>query len=255
MSDSVFGKYPKPGDSFYFSVGKASTTIPLGIPNYQKIHKTLTEIKNCTDIFDRYEVDLQGKCLTNWKTKDLDLFLCSKGYNDVSIDFKDIDLNVLEDDLSIISEIGFKHKLLIDTSYFSRRNLEPREMSYDYIINHPVYKKYENEDIPKSLKLFFHHAFIGDEDLFTIRPSPIIKRINQEVSAKITKGIEISNFLRLRLYSTDTNEILILGMKILNRIYKNPTKNIVIKFDANEFLNISEEEFKERTNHNKDLTI
>lgn len=253
MSDSVFGKCPRPGDSFYYSIGKASTTIPWGTPNYQKIHKTLTEIKNCTDIFDRYEVDLQGKCLTNWKTKDLDLLITSKGYTDVSIDFEDLDVNILEDDFSVINEIGFKHKLFIDANYFSRRNYEPREMSYDYIVTHPIYKQYKNEDIFKSFKLFFDKAFIEDRDIFTIRPSPIVKRINQEMSIRTSMGIEISNFLRLRSFETET--IRIAGSKILNRIYKNPTKNIVIKFDANEFLNISEEEFKERTNHNKDLTI
>lgn len=253
MSDDVFHKCLKPGDTFYLSIGKSSTTTSWQRPTYEKIHKTLTEIKNCTDIFERYEVYLLGKCLTNWKTKDCDMMIFPKGYTDVSIDFKDINLNLLENDFASIHDIGFKYRMLIDLSYSSKINYEPTEINYDYIINHPLFKKYEKDDINESMYSFLNNAFIEDTDLFMIRPSPIVKRINEQIGIRSARGIEISNFLRLRSFETET--IRIAGIKNFTKILKNPTKSIVIKFDASEFLNISEEEFKERTNHNKDLII
>jgi hypothetical protein len=45
------------------------------------------------------------------------------------------------------------------------------------------------------------------------------------------------------------------GSKFLERMKNNPTHSFVDKFDCEEFLAISEEEFKCKTNHNKNLIL
>jgi hypothetical protein len=283
----VFYKKPKPDDDFYYSIGKSSTTTHWNPPTYDSVYNTLKQIKNNTDIFDRYDLLIHGKFLCSYETKDLDISMHKKGstlnylqsYDYSSLEnfyksfvgeqnifkIENINLNELENDFKLINDIGFSNRLLIDPVFSNIDNYQLSILNYKKLkllfSNSDSINNNEKNKIIQGVNLvnfIFWEKYL--KDIFTLKPIPIIKKINDEtgiLNYNSSKYIELKNITPnlCQIFKNKKFIGMLGGTKSLNKVLKNPNHEIINKFNCEEFLSISEEEFKYKTNHNKNLIL
>jgi hypothetical protein len=276
----VFYKKPKPDDKFYYSIGKSSTTTHWNPPTYDLIYKLVNQIKNNTNIFEKYNVFMHGKILFSYNTKDLDLILFKKEsvkytsevqWNSIEDLYKNftsiskhklqsINLYELENDFKTINDIGFDNRIFIDPSF---RNNKPNA---NYILSYEDLKSILKISVPKiNNSQIFNYMYSPQNDtlwnkhlkeIFYLKPKPIIKKINEEVGTLQFNSALYTITPYLHMWNVPNFLVRFIGgSKFLERMKNNPTHSFVDKFDCEEFLAISEEEFKCKTNHNKNLIL
>lgn len=109
--DSVFDKKStvKLTESFYYRVGRVSTTKGWFRPNLYLIQDLLKFIKNDTDILDRYDIFLMGNAMWDIEnTWDIDIQFVSDNY----------DLEQLEKDMDIVHDYSLNElRMLSDVQW------------------------------------------------------------------------------------------------------------------------------------------
>jgi hypothetical protein len=210
----LFNSIARGGDSFYFRKGSVITTTPWWRPSFTASHSMLTKVKESTDIFSRYSVNIVGGCLFSWdRTWDLDIQLHSDSFNpdQLEIDF----LRIYE-----IALNGFY--ILPDVSWNS---IEHPHSVEECIFKSPL------DDFGKRVSIIETEKIINSDRAF-------IKLTDESGYEQISRDLCISNGK-------------FPGEKLYNRIHKNPDCNFVLSYPVEDFLNGSEMDFIKNSNHLK----
>ena len=102
---------------FHYKVGSVETSTPWIRPTYDTLKTYLIDIRDNTDIMDKFEIYIHGKCLFDWYTWDVDLYLygpCNDMYS-------------LEHDMDTMYKMAFDKRLLLDLSLYENH---PRVRAY-----------------------------------------------------------------------------------------------------------------------------
>ena len=239
-------------DIIYFRIGPVYTYEPFVSLNYNIIKDYFFYLKNNTDIFEKYKVDIFGGCLFDIsKTKDIDIVL-SKNCNSIK---------ELENDMSIMYEVAFnKFNILIDVQW--RENSLPEFIKCDYIIENksdliidscgflvfknPINrftlfrKMYESYQQKNELFIWKYGNFIqklvdSSSNLYTLEQ-------NRDINDKTEHIKKISTHLIEGLYRQT-------GWKYINYALNNPNKHLIPSFDASLLFTTNEEYYQNNTNY------
>ena len=106
---------------FHYKVGSVETTTPWLRPTYDRLKNYLIDIRENTDILDKFDLYIYGKCLFDWHTWDVDLYLYGHYEN----------IEELESTMNVLYEKALnQHKLLVDISW------KPKHIE---VITHEMY--------------------------------------------------------------------------------------------------------------------
>jgi hypothetical protein len=205
---SIFDKTVTKNDSFFYQIGRASTKIPWTRPTFEKVKSTLIQIKNKTNLFEKYNFYVIGAVIYDIKnTWDVDIYLTGnfQSYEE------------LENDIYNIQMIFFENKLLPDISWV------------DNVVEILCNDDYDNKYIDIHAISYIKHKYIK-------------KKINDEIfesdiSKTITTLIPIdNNFLYKNSYLNKP-----LKYKIVDRLIKHG--RILHAMNANEYITHTEDSF------------
>jgi hypothetical protein len=221
------------GQPFYYQIGEVSTITPWWRPNYDRIHKFLTQ-EEVMLILNKYEdVEIIGGCLCDMdSTWDLDLRLIPHFTNANQI----FDWDEIENDINKLNYLALNEwRLLLDVGFTSFKHTLPRK-----------------SDVIESLNS--GNNFIGVYEPWIAKIAYIRKVIgNESHDYDIRKNErfvceQLTNRYLVRYYTNHHDK------KIVDKILSSDKNYVVNSISLSKFLEMSEEEFIKFQKHKYDIT-
>lgn len=223
MEYNAFDMKYKSGLSFHYQIGDVKTNIPWRKPNYNKLYNYFSD-KDVLSVLSNFKSYLIGKCLWDFDTYDIDLYL---------IPIHIIEINELENFINKLNNISLnKYKIYTDITISNNEHVLPTKETIINTLKNNIDSKFDY--INEVTKIGYYKKKIGD----------IESIIDFNIISKKRKNTIILGEKNLIRYNYTHHD-----EKIINRI-KNSSKDILIdKLLISDFLRLNEKEFTNIQNY------
>jgi len=219
-------------DYFHYTIGKVSTNKSFRNPTYKSVKEFFQCIKDNTNIFEKYKLQIIGGCLYDFsETVDLDIALIG----DI-LSYED-----LENDMNRLYDVAFNvFRLKIDIQWLDAE---------DEIITYHQLNLYKIKNILFKNNLGYYYVNPKKQEQYLIKSRTFIKigyleyQINNQLTIKDYRHRykKLTEFLITGIYPTYNN-------KKLSYVSNNPNRTIKPFFDAETLLHTDEQYYRDNSN-------
>jgi hypothetical protein len=199
---------------FHYRLGLVETSIPCTRPTWEKAINYFNYIKNNSNILDKYNLYIRGGFLYDIdNTWDIDITMTGS-YQQVS---------ELEKDLNYLLDISLNHfEFVVDVKW-------GEELFPPYTYEDAINPEYKTKCLPR---IHIINCYVTRNGI-----TRKLDKLDMIILEQLSKNVI------LREYHFKPKD------KFLKKVIKNPDKIIAQSIEVKEFIQMSREEFYQKTNH------